>query len=226
MKRRALALILTLVMVLAMLPAPALAEQGDVGTALPPIIDKASAVTWSATTAGGETITQSTYAGKTQVLIFFHVTHYDNGNRCDNSVDTIKMITQRDDLANNENMQIIAIGVPSGMGSDSTATADDLAEFMRETGATQSSGVTLAWMSKNSAVLSYTKEAKVKGGFAANFVLDPQSHLRTAWCGSYTADYYAGVLTLLGVDGVAGNVQDYQLYTTQVADPAGFWVAR
>lgn len=155
MKRRALALILTLVMVLAMLPAPALAEQGDVGTALPSIIDKASTVTWSATTAGGETITQSTYAGKTQVLIFFQVTQYASGGYCWNSEVTLKGIFERSDLAVNENVQIVAIGVPSGMRGDTTATAEDLQSFQTNCGLEEKSGFTLAWMKNNDKMFSY-----------------------------------------------------------------------
>ncbi len=223
MKKRMLSVLLAVALVLGLLPGAAMAA-GDLGSALPPIVDTAG-ISWRATDLEGNTITQGTYKGKTQVLVFFSCSGV-----CGNSAETLQSIAASD-WVNQENIQVIAIGC-NGVDHQ-TASKELLAAYVAEHGLGGAKKIKFVFMPGDNpdgddsdgrkAMLGYLRAAgiipmdSINGQYATNVILDSTGKLRSAWMGDYTADYYKSVLSLLAETGVQGDTEGYRLYTTAVA---------
>lgn len=207
-------------MILGLLPTAAGAANDDVGNVLPSIMDLNTGITWSATTKDGTTITQNTYKGKVQVLIFFDIS-----GSCINSNTTLNSLATSD-LTTIDSLQIIAIGVPNG-STVTTATADTLTTYLNTKVSKTSDDIVYAWMSNLSTLFSYVNAIGTSTrSFASNIVLGTDGNVRSFWAGNYNADYYSSVLELLGVEGVTGNVDDYLTYTTKITGTADYAAAQ
>lgn len=190
--KRCLGVLLALVILLSQLPTAALGA----GDELPAVVDTTTRAVWAATTSQGEVITQDTYLGKTQLVIFFNI-----GGQCGSSNSTIANLLQSD-LIGNEKLQIIAIGCPDG-SAGSVASAEALQTYMDQQGFAPTDNFTFAWSGINSTPFRYAREYRGEDvdvlAYAANVVLDEVGHLRAFWEGKYIAANYTSVFERLGI---------------------------
>ena len=184
-------LLLTLCLLLSLLPAALAVEQVNVP----------SSVTWTYTTLDGRTITQDTYKGKVQVLVFYNVT-----GGCLNSNRTIPALASAS-WASGGDVQVIAIGCPGYVDGQRVSPSEDLVRSYADTYAPGSS-IVFAWSydpmyNGASQAIKYMKAAGLKDSsdnsvlYATTIVLDQSGNIRYGWDGGYDAAAYTTAVNAL-----------------------------
>lgn len=182
----------------------------------------ADGITWSATTRDGQTITQDSYSDKLRLLVFFGIS-----GSCSNSNGTLSGLA-RSSLADNEDVQIIAIGCRL---SSVNPSADALERYLDNVAVNDR--ITYAWSTGGGlAALSYLKAAGVISpdynivSYAVNIVLDGEGRIRYAWTGGYNPASYQAIEAALAGGAESEGPDPQGTYTVNLSgtfDYADAW---
>ncbi len=215
MKRRALSLLLTLSLTVALclglLPLTAAAAEATLPYDIP------STVKWSFPTLTGGQINQDTYSGQAVILIFFRA-----NETCGNSNNTIEALAHAE-WAKSDQFQIVAVAC--GESDESAAVVKEHADAFYQYHGSADGTIQYCYATSREMWTVVPALQRLVGGeanqvtYAMNYVFDGQGHLRDTWQGSYSAQKYKSALTLLGLldPGAGGSTLYSGLYPVTIS---------
>lgn len=199
-KVRVLALVMALCMVTALLSvtvsaATDIEANNKKSLPLPEDYNVPGTVQWSFPTITNKTVTQDTYSGKKQILIFFRA-----DGSCGNSNYTISSLAEEDWITL-DNVKVIAVGCGNSEENEQTvkenvisykqqyAPACDAIEFCYATN--------LQMWTAIGKLQNLINENPYSITFAVSYIFDSKNNLRFTWQGSFKTDYYLSALSAI-----------------------------
>ena len=207
------AAVMLLIMTASVAALPAPSAGGDVGSALPVDYDVPCDFEWSLNTIDGDVITSESSAGKIRVMIFFN-----SDGTCGNSNFTIMQLANCDWIMN-DGIEVLAIGTVNS-GDDSETVKQMVVDYKARY-APDDTRIKFCYLTNRDFFMNFVfpfneiEPNFVMGRFAINVVIDSNDHLRYNWTGSYNADYYAAVLSLID-SGISGNPELFRIYNVRI----------
>lgn len=168
-------------------------------------------VSWQANSLSGETVTDSTYAGKLQIIILFRA-----DGQCYNSNSTFQTLA-RESWVSDERVKVIAIGM--GNAYDDTDTVRQNVVNFKETNAPGVSSIDFCYATSSEgwSILRSFLGSTTRITFAVNFIVDPELNFRYTWQGAYSEESVKQALELAGIDLSAKPTPDNTVYDIETS---------